>query len=152
MHACSHLKQGERVGLNQSDWLAQVCPSACPKLNQANSLAPLESLSVRHRGNSDLKRHPRRVGTATAGTYTGSTSEVRSWPQPSRQPRPQHTPSAHAHKHLLFQHCSPLGQGCWSGEGEHTFKGKPQLTPGCSPRLSILSTISYQGDSCWYNL
>lgn len=62
-------------------WLFCVCPSACPKLNQANSSAPLESLSVRHRGNSDLKCHPRRVGTATAGTYTGSTSEADLRPQ-----------------------------------------------------------------------
>lgn len=74
-------REGGLKTIGVAGWLFCVCSSACPKLNQANSSAPLESLSVRHRGISDLKCHPSRVGTAITGTYTGSTSEADLCPQ-----------------------------------------------------------------------
>ena len=129
-----------------------VRPSACPKLSQANSSALLESLSVRHRGISDLKWHLSRVGIAIAGAYTGRTSEADLCPQLENHSLGTNTCLVLTPALLVPALLSSGGKGAGLGDGEHTFKGKPQLTPGSSPRLSIFSTISYQGDSCQYTL
>lgn len=153
MLACTWSRARRWIENHRSGWLAFLCLLQClPQAEPSKFFSPTWELVC------ETQRHLRPEMSSKQGgdchhwhlhrQYIRSRS-LSTAGKP--QPRPQHMPSAHTSP---FYSSTALlwGKDAGLGQGEHTFKGKPQLTPGCSPRLSIFSTISYQGDSCQYTL